>query len=206
MALLPAHVLVGNDSAWEAILRIELGVCAVRDWRLGDARVLVRHTNDQPVPRNLGDEFQPPSTLYAAARFILRMQSMRPPTCFAIAVGDEPVGGIGYRLQDGLGRARAEIGYWVSASWWGRGIATAALNAITAHAFRSRAALGRLYALSFAGNVASARVLQKVGYRLEGRLRRSALQNGILVDQLLHVILREDYERSANSFVPRMGR
>ena len=181
----------------EATLRIELGVCAVRDWRLGDASVLLRHTNDQRVRRNLGDEFQPPSTLYAAARFILWMQSMRPPTCFAIAVGGEPVGGIGYRLQDGLGRVRAEIGYWVSVSWWGRGVATAALNAITAHAFQSRAELGRLYALSFAGNPASARVLQKVGYRLEGRLRRSALQGGILVDQLLHAILREDCKLSA---------
>ena len=179
------------------LMRIELRVCAVRDWRLGDASVLVRHTNDQRVRRNLGDEFQPPSTLYAAARFILWMQSMRPATCFAIAVGDELVGGIGYQIQEGRGPMRAEIGYWVSASWWGRGIATAALNAITAHAFRSRADLGRLYALSFAGNPASARVLQKVGYRLEGRLRRSALQGGILVDQLLHAILREDCELSA---------
>ena len=169
----------------------------MRDWRLGDARVLVRHTNDQRVRRDLGDEFQPPSTLYAAARFILWMQSMRPPTCFAIAVGDEPVGGIGYRLQDGLGRVEAEIGYWVTVSWWGRGIATAALNAITAHAFRSRAELERLYALSFAGNAASTRVLQKVGYRLEGLIHRSALQGGILVDQLLHAILREDCALSA---------
>jgi ribosomal-protein-alanine N-acetyltransferase len=152
----------------------------------------VGHTKDHRVRRNLGDEFRPPSTLYAAARFILWMQSMHPPTCFAITVGDEPVGGIGYRLRDGLGRSGAEIGYWVSVSWWGRGIATVALNATTAHVFRSRPELGRLYALCFAGNPASARVLQKVGYRLEGRLRRSALQDGIPVDQLLYAILRED--------------
>jgi [ribosomal protein S5]-alanine N-acetyltransferase len=168
----------------------------VRDWRLRDARVLVRHTNDQRVRRDLGDEFRPPSTLYAAARFVLWMQSMRPPACFAIAVGDEPVGGIGYRLQDGLRPMQAEIGYWVSVSWWGRGIATAALSAVTAHAFRSRAELERLYALSFTENPASARVLQKVGYRLEGRLRRSALRDGVLVDQLLHGIRREDWELS----------
>lgn len=179
------------------MLRVDLGVCAVRDWRLTDANVLIRHTYDLRVRRNLGDEFRPPSTVYGAARFILCMQSMRPATCFAIVVGDELVGAIGYRLQDGLGRSGAEIGYWVGVSWWGRGIATAALNAITAHAFRSQAGLGRLYALSFAGNAASARVLQKVGYRLEGKLRRSALRDGILVDQLLYAILREDCEPSA---------
>jgi [ribosomal protein S5]-alanine N-acetyltransferase len=187
-------------------LRIELGVCAVRNWRLADARVLARHSRDHRVRRSLGDEFRPPSTLYAAARFILWMQSIRPPTCFAITVEDEPVGGIGYRLHDGLGRSGAEIGYWVSVSWWGRGIATAALNAITAHAFRSWAELGRLYALSFTGNPASARVLQKVGYRLEGRLRRSALQNGIPVDQLLYAILREDGELSEGMSTQRRQR
>jgi RimJ/RimL family protein N-acetyltransferase len=180
----------------EATLRIELGVCAVREWRLADARILVRHSKDHRVRRSLGDEFRPPSTLYAAARFILWMQSMHPPTCFAITVGETLVGGIGYRFRDGLGRSGAEIGYWVSVSWWGRGIATAALNAITAHAFRSWPELGRLYALCAAGNPASARVLQKVGYRLEGRLRRSALQNGVPVDQLLYAILREDGELS----------
>jgi [ribosomal protein S5]-alanine N-acetyltransferase len=179
-----------------ATLRIELGLCAVRDWRLADARVLARHTKDHRIGRSLGDELRLPSTLYAAARFILWMQSVHPPTCFAITVGEEPVGGIGYRIRDGLGRSGAEIGYWVSASWWGRGLATAALEAVTDHAFRSRPELGRLYALCFAGNPASARVLQKVGYRLEGRLRRSALQNGIPVDQLLYAILREDGELS----------
>lgn len=153
---------------------------------------LVRHAHDQRVRLDLGDEFLPPSTLYAAAGFILHMQSMRPRTCFAIAVGDQPVGGIGYRLQEGPGRARAEIGYWVSVSWWGRGIATAALAAVTAHAFQSRAELGGLYALSLAGNRASARVLQKAGYRLEGILRRPTLQDGRLVDQVLHAIRRED--------------
>jgi RimJ/RimL family protein N-acetyltransferase len=182
-----------------AMLPIALGVCSVRGWRLSDAGALVRHTNDQRVRLNLGDEFRPPSTLYAAARFILWMRSMRPPTCFAITAGDEPVGGIGYRLQDGLGRVRGEIGYWVSASWWGRGIASAALIGITAYAFRSRPELGRLYALSFAGNPASARVLQKAGYRLEGRLRGCALQGGIVVDQLLYAILREDCEPSASA-------
>jgi RimJ/RimL family protein N-acetyltransferase len=176
----------------------------VRDWRLRDARALVRHTNDQRVRRGLGDEFLLPSTLYAAARFILWMQSMHPPTCFAIAVGDEPVGGIGYQLQDGLGPVRAEIGYWVGVSWWGQGIATAALRATTVHAFRSQAELGRLYALSFGGNTASARVLQKAGYRLEGKLRRSALQDGILVDQLLHAILREDCEMSGCGIATRI--
>jgi RimJ/RimL family protein N-acetyltransferase len=163
----------------------------VREWRLRDAASLVRHVSDYRVRRSLGDDFRQPTTLAAAARFIIDMKSMHPRTCFAISIGDEAVGAIGYRLGGGLCRG-AEIGYWVSVSWWDRGVATAALTAVTAHAFRSQPELQRLYALSSAGNVASARVLAKAGYRIEGKLRRSALQDGVLVDQLLHSRLRED--------------
>jgi ribosomal-protein-alanine N-acetyltransferase len=178
-------------------MRLELGVCAVRDWRLGDAAALVRHVNDPRIRRDLGDDLPQPATLRAAARFILVTQGERPRTCFAITVGGESVGGIGYRFPGRLGRFDAEIGYWVAVPWWGRGIATAALRAATAHAFRAEPELRRIYALSFVGNPASAGVLEKAGYRMEGRLRRSALRDGVLVDQLLHAILREDCEPSA---------
>jgi ribosomal-protein-alanine N-acetyltransferase len=43
--------------------------------------------------------------------------------------------------------------------------------------------LTRLFALPFAHNTASCRVLEKAGYALEARLRRSAIKNGAIVDQ-----------------------
>lgn len=66
---------------------------------------------------------------------------------------------------------------------WGRGIATAAVRAVTAHAFREHG-LRRLFAVPFAWNGASARVLEKAGYTLEGRMRQSAFKDGEVVDQL----------------------
>ena len=50
----------------------------------------------------------------------------------------------------------------------------------------------RLHALPMAANGASCRVLEKAGYRLEGRLRRSAIKDGTVQDQLLHAIPRDD--------------
>jgi ribosomal-protein-alanine N-acetyltransferase len=44
--------------------------------------------------------------------------------------------------------------------------------------------LTRVYAVPFAHNVASCRVLEKAGYVLEGRLRRSAIKDGAIVDQM----------------------
>jgi RimJ/RimL family protein N-acetyltransferase len=77
----------------------------------------------------------------------------------------------------------AEIGYWLGEPYWGRGIMTEALTAVTLYAIE-RHQLTRLFALPFAGNVASCRVLEKSGYTLEGRLRRSAIKSGVILDQL----------------------
>jgi RimJ/RimL family protein N-acetyltransferase len=44
--------------------------------------------------------------------------------------------------------------------------------------------LTRVFARTFDWNPASARVLEKAGFVLEGRLRRSAMKDGKVVDQL----------------------
>ena len=59
------------------------------------------------------------------------------------------------------------------------------LQAVTAEVFR-RFELTRIYALPFADNRASVRVLEKAGYTLEGHLRRSAIKDGTIRDQLLY--------------------
>ena len=47
----------------------------------------------------------------------------------------------------------------------------------------------RVYALPFAWNAASCRVLEKAGYVLEARLRRSAIKNGAITDQLQYAFI-----------------
>ena len=51
--------------------------------------------------------------------------------------------------------------------------------------------LARIWATVFESNPASARVLEKAGYELEGRLRKSVYKNGVLMDGFLYAILRE---------------
>lgn len=51
--------------------------------------------------------------------------------------------------------------------------------------------LRRIYAVPYAWSSASARVLEKAGYRLEGRMRQSAIKDGRVTDQLLYAILRD---------------
>jgi RimJ/RimL family protein N-acetyltransferase len=49
----------------------------------------------------------------------------------------------------------------------------------------------RLFAHVFEWNPASARVLEKAGYSLEGRMRRSVVKNSQIIDQLVYAIVRE---------------
>jgi RimJ/RimL family protein N-acetyltransferase len=125
-----------------------------------------------------------------AARFLQRSRS--PITFFAIAIDDEAVGGIGYTLHQDVERVSAEIGYWLGTAFWGRGTMTSALDAVTRYAFAQHKDLRRIYALPYAWSAASMRVLEKVGYRLEGRMRQSAIKDGEVTDQMLYAILRED--------------
>lgn len=173
-------------------MHLDLGLCVIRRWREGDAASLVRHANSRPVWRNLRDDFPHPYTERHAVRFLARAARADPPRQFAIVVDGEPVGGIGYRVDGGAKRRAVELGYWLNESYWGRGIGTAAVRAMTAFAFRAHTPLNRIYAVSFAWNGASARVLEKAGYALESTIRLGAVKEGRAVDQVLYAIVREE--------------
>lgn len=158
--------------------------CTIRPWRLSDADALVRHANDLDVARQLRDRFPHPYTIQNAHAF-LRFATTEGQSNLAIAVDDEPVGAIGYVPGTDIERYSAEIGYWLGRRVWGRGIATDALTTLTEYLFRERIVL-RLFAVPFATNLASIRVLEKSGYEREGLLRSSCVKQGQVRDQVLY--------------------
>jgi RimJ/RimL family protein N-acetyltransferase len=103
-------------------------------------------------------------------------------------VDGEAVGSIGFVLRGDVERVSAEIGYWLAEPLWGRGITTEALIALTQYAIDTHG-LTRVYALPFAWNTPSCRVLEKAGYTLEARLRRSAVKDGRITDQLQYAFV-----------------
>ena len=156
--------------------------CLVRSWRTSDLASLVAHANNRKIWINLRDRFPYPYTFRDGRAFIRAARAMEPETFFAIAVDGAAVGGIGLVLQSDVDRISAEVGYWLGEALWGRGITTDALRAITPYAIE-QFGLSRLFAVPFAHNTASCRVLEKAGYVLEARLRRSAIKDGVITDQ-----------------------
>jgi ribosomal-protein-alanine N-acetyltransferase len=76
---------------------------------------------------------------------------------------------------------RAELGYWIGASWWCRGYATEAATAIIRFGF-DELGLHRIEAEHFARNPASGRVMLKCGMRYEGRAVHGIRKWGIYED------------------------
>ena len=165
------------------------GAIVVREWEDRDADAVAQQANDRRVWLGLRDAFPHPYGIEDGQRFIAMARAMTPRTYFAIEVEGRVAGGIGYTLQSDVERIGAEVGYWLGHEFWGRGIATTALRLLTTHAFLSHPELRRLYAVPYATNAASARVLEKAGYVREGTLRQSAIKDGQVLDQWMYSIV-----------------
>jgi RimJ/RimL family protein N-acetyltransferase len=166
-------------------LPLSVADCDVRSWRNDDAASLALHANNRLVWLNLRDSFPFPYTIVDARSFLAATLAETPELRFCIACRGAAIGGIGLRPWTDVERFSAEIGYWLGEAFWGRGIATAAIRAVTQHGFEALG-LHRIFALPYARNAPSLRALEKAGYVCEGRLRKSAFKDGQFEDQLLY--------------------
>jgi RimJ/RimL family protein N-acetyltransferase len=172
-------------------MKLELDGFIIRDWLPGDEESIAMHANNRKIWRNLRDAFPSPYTLEDANQWIRSATQENPRTSFAIVIDGAAVGGIGLIFKDDIFRRSAEIGYWLSEQFWGRGIATDALKAMTEYAFQ-HFDLCRIWASVFEWNPASMRVLEKAGYQFEGRLRKAVTKDGQTIDEIVYSRIRTD--------------
>lgn len=173
-----------------------LDSCIVRPFASQDAASLARHADNRKVWLNLRDRMPHPYRRADAETFIAAALAAHPVTSFAIEVEGEAAGCIGFTLHGDIERCAAEVGYWLGEAYWGRGILTAVLRATSPWALEAYS-LTRLFALPFADNAASCRVLEKAGYQLEGTMRASAIKDGQIKDQGLYALVRTPADGAA---------
>jgi RimJ/RimL family protein N-acetyltransferase len=170
-------------------MELKLENCTIRNFIEGDEPSLVRHANNRNIWRNLRDRFPHPYVLDDAIWWVRFANSTTPITNFAIAVDGEAVGGIGLILRDDVYRRSAEIGYWLGEEFWGRGIVSSAVQAVTEYGFE-KFDLCRIFAEVFEWNPASMRILEKAGYQFEGRLRKAVIKDRQIIDACIYAIVR----------------
>lgn len=174
-------------------MEFHLTNCILRPWHEEDTGSLARYANNRKIWLNLRDAFPHPYTVSDAREFIQMTRERADVTVFAIEVNGQAVGSIGYHQNSDVERVSAEIGYWLGEPFWNRGITTEAVKAVTHHAIDQHQ-LTRVYAVPFEWNGASFQVLVKAGYQLEGRMHRSAVKDGRIIDQLLYAYVIDPKE------------
>ena len=161
--------------------------CAIRPFQTSDAVSLAKHANDFDIWLNLRDAFPHPYLLADAEQWINSIQNQEPTTNFVIEADGEAAGSISLKLNSDIERCSAEIGYWIGRPFWGRGIITEAVRAVSQYGLESLG-LVRIYALPFARNAASCRVLAKAGFTQEGVLHKAVVKNGEVLDQAMFAL------------------
>jgi len=117
---------------------------------------------------------------------------------YAILLDDRVVGTADLLVR---GEGQGEIGYGVHPRVWGRGIATTVARRLLRTGFDERG-LHRIYATCDPRNLASARVLTKIGMTHEGRLRETMLIHDGWRDSDLYAILEGEWRAAVTAGEP----
>jgi len=103
----------------------------------------------------------------------------------------EPAGSIGFHTPDPKHPFQGEIGYELQRAFWGKGYATEAIGLIAPFGLHELG-LERIQARTMTNNPASARTLEKNGFRFEGLLRKHGWWKNQLHDLNCYSLIKND--------------
>ncbi len=107
-----------------------------------------------------------------------------------LAASGELVGAIGLAIDPQA--LTGELRYWVGVPYWASGYCTEAARAVLRHGFSI--GLRRIHARCVATNVASSRVMEKLGMTREGTLRQHVVKRGVRHDMVCFGMLADELE------------
>lgn len=170
----------------------------LRDFVEADWTAVLAYQRDARYLRYYPWTNRTPDDARAFVGIFLEWQRETPRRRFQLAItlkdGDRLVGNCGLRRKPD-NDWEADIGYELNPEFWGNGYATEAAHALVNHGFRELG-LHRISSWCIADNTASARLLERLGFRQEGRLRRNEYFKGRWWDTLLYGLLREEWDSS----------
>ncbi len=157
---------------------------------MGDLPDLVENANNPKIAQFMTDQFPHPYSEEKGRGFIEMTLAHKPTQIMAIEVDGRAVGGIGVHPESDIRRLNAELGYWLSEKHWGKGVVSLAIRQMLSYAFDTFP-VDRIFARPFETNLASQRVLEKNGFQLECRLKKTLIKNDEVLDELIYAIRRD---------------
>lgn len=165
----------------------------LRPWRLEDAESLAANADNRNVWTNLRSRFPRPYTVVVARSWIGRCVGGRERGVqLAIDVDGLAVGGVAVDLVTANTPRTGDIGYWIGEAYWGRGIGGEAVRLVCPIAYE-RLALDRLRAVVRSSNAASLRILERCGFQVQSRMRRSDRRPGSAVVEMVYTRDRDGF-------------
>lgn len=153
----------------------------LRPWKESDIRSLPKHLSNINIWNNCRDGLPFPYTEKDAEDFVRYSMGQTEQSEYCIEINNEAAGNIGFVRGTDVERFNAEVGYWLSESYWNKGVATDALKEAIKHYFQHTDVI-RLHASVFESNIASMRVLEKVGFQKTGIHHKACFKNNQFID------------------------
>jgi RimJ/RimL family protein N-acetyltransferase len=171
--------------------KIDGGRFWLRPFGAEDAAAVYSYASEDEFLRYL--PIATPYALESARDFLAKQGALdrRINPSWAIDIGGVACGGVNIRFfaENRVG----EIGYGVARRLWGQGLATEAARLVIGLSFERFSELIRVRAKADARNIASIRVMEKLGMRREGLLRLDRLHRGELTDEVIYGVLRSEW-------------
>jgi len=176
-------------------VRLETPRLVIREREEGDCPAVLEYASDLETVKYMewGPNTEEQTREFLKASAVARTADTRNDFDLAVTLrnGGRLIGGCRLSVDSRVNR-RASLGYVLNRAFGGQGYATEAALAMVGYGFEALK-LHRIMATTHPNNKASGRVLEKCGFRYEGRRREDKLVRGEWRDSLVFSILEQDW-------------
>lgn len=181
-------------------MKLETERLLLREFRFSDWPEVLAYQSDPRYQRYYPLSGRTPQEAQEFVQIFLGQQQEHPRRNFQLAItlktNPNLIGTCGIRM-DQSNAHQADLGFELSPNYWGNGYATEAAQAMLQFGFKTLH-LHRIWSWCISENRASARVLEKLGMQLEGRLRENEWFKNRWWDSLVYGILEPDWKKQHN--------
>ncbi|MFH1699776.1 MAG: GNAT family N-acetyltransferase [Candidatus Zixiibacteriota bacterium] len=150
------------------------------EFEIADTTILIPHPYEDGMAEEWISTHQPQFEAGEIANFAITL----------IESGDL-IGAIGLVINQR--HNHAEMGYWIGKPYWSKGYCTEAARAILEFGF-TELSLHRIHAHYMTRNIASGKIMEKLGMTREGLMRQHIKKWDKFEDIILYGILKSDWE------------
>jgi ribosomal-protein-alanine N-acetyltransferase len=156
----------------------------LRPFKESDKPEVIRQLNNKNVSRFTSERVPFPYTEADGEKFFSYVRDPEGHHYFAITFNDQLIGGAGIHPQILNAAHVVEIGYWIGEEFWGKGYMSEAVRQLIEKSKEIKG-VKKIMAKTSRENIASCKILEKFGFKIEGTLEKHFFKRGEYFDELV---------------------